>query len=375
MYQSILMCILLVACDNQEQNASAPEKVVGNEAVETQTVQEPSVSYQEEEYPAEPTEEELHTYTDEEKAALAAAATGIEKLFRINPFEYDCVNNNQAWSDDEFFERYISVIREDIENYIMGFDDEYYKSVISAEQIAQETEDCRRYVKELAESSRKAYDTALAWYDADFALNPSNNVNYQLQRNNFRNILRMRLLSELFTLASGDRTFWCSIFQENPYLPSAVDVSLDDFDRAVEKRGMGTTMGDIMAHNHILDVLNKRIELERECIRTGIYGDYGPSPQIEQVIQKFDASEKAWDEYRLALSGLLFPVYNAYYNGSGIPVWSGQFSIEMRTLHRKYLAWIAEAARGNYMQEVEMIDFTKSEDTPRAREARNKRPG
>lgn len=146
----ILFSSLLVACDNKEQAAPAPQQ---ESVLQKQYVPEADTVLRQKTY----------TYAATEKAELFAKATGVEKLLRTNCFEYDCSQNEKAWNDEEFLRRYNDATTYDIERFLKDtFEDELVQESLENGEQEKLTAEARKCISELQRAAKAAYTASLA---------------------------------------------------------------------------------------------------------------------------------------------------------------------------------------------------------------------
>ncbi|MBR1982304.1 MAG: hypothetical protein IKA23_06100 [Akkermansia sp.] len=358
----ILFSFLLLACDNKEESAPAPQ------------------------VPATPPAPQLpRTCTKEEKAALARQATGIEKLLRTDSFEYDCSLNKAAWNDDEFFRRYAEALNCDMESFLKEtFEDEHVIETLGAEEIADDSATARKSISALVNAARDAYTAALAWCTANTQLNSSLNNEDVLA--GFRLLLRQRLLQDLFILSGGSQCYWCSGISENPDLESVVKLPMPHFEGCILERAAGGETPEYMKYNSLVTgrlenlVKSYRTFIVDSCYYNMIHTLVGldqdtTSPETDNAVKAFHAAECAWDTYQKAIATAHAPIYNSFVGGSGTGEFNTRFQVDMLLSQMQYLGYIAKSAAGSPPASPEPIDFTASEDTPEAAEERNNQPG
>lgn len=362
---TILFSMLLVACDNKKEDTATPP---------TTTQQVPSV----------PETKASLTYTDAEKAELARNATGIEKLLRSNPIEYDCYQNEAAWSDDEFFRRYEEALTCDMEHFLQEtFDDEHVIKTLGSEQVADDSSTARKSITALVNAAKGAYAAALAWRAEDAALGvyPNNELMAR-----FRLQLRQRLLKDLFILGGQSMCYWSSGISENPDLDSVIDNKIPHFEACILDRAhTGGTMGYQKYNTLVIGRLEEQVKSYRSFIIDSCYynrihtligHDHDTvSPAIDKVVKLFQTSEAAWETYLNAISIAHAPIYNSFVGGSGTIGFNTRFQIDMLLSQMQYLGHAVKFANGGTPEYPAPIDFTSSEDTPQAAEERNNRPG
>ncbi len=302
-----------------------------------------------------------------ELAEMESVDKGIKQLLRTNPFEYDCVENAQAWSDDEFFQRLEAAMLEDMRGFVSGFlSDQNYLAEYGAEQAAKDAEKCYELLSRSVQSARKAYDASLAWYEADFVFTQYVEGSYQEMRGYFANALRSRLLLDLHILGTDGICHWFESIKENPELGSLADLGISEFDYALQRRGVFSTGDSIEANNMVIERLNERLAGDRRFISEKLYVAYptdsdSQKQQLNLACSAFLAAETAWDDYRKAICSTQFPVKNSFYGGSGTPVWAGQLSVSMRLSQLRYLAIVAGLANGGGASFPTLIDFSQYE--------------
>lgn len=363
----ILFSSLLAACENKEESAPAPQVPATPPEQCTPAPQPP------------------RTCTKEEKAALARQATGVEKLLRTNPLDYDCPRNESAWNDDEFFRRYEEALSCDMENFLKEtFEDDYVQETLGTEEIAADSATARKSISALVNAARDAYAASLAWCTANIQLSSSHNQEDIVS--GFRLRLRQRLLRDLFILSGESQCYWCTGISENPELESVVRLPMPHFEGCILDRAAGGGTPVYMKYNSlVIERLENQVKSYRtfivdSCYYNKIHSLVGLdqntiSPETDTAVKAFHAAESAWDSYQKAIATAHAPIYNSFVGGSGTSEFNTRFQIDMQLSQMQYLGYIAGSAAGAPPASPEPIDFTASEDTPEEAEKRNNQPG
>lgn len=365
----LLFCSLLVACENKEEAAPAPQETV---APSEQSGQE--------------TEQLSFTYTDAEKAELFAKATGIEKLLRTNSFEYDCYRNETAWDDEEFLRRYNEATTFDIEKFIKDtFEDEFVLESLEDGEREELTAEARKSISALQDAAKAAYTASLAWFEADIMIGPNGRSRELVD--NFRLLLRQRLLADLFILGNSEGSVrWCSHIPENPDMERVVNLTVAPFEAGILNRAaLGGTPAAMKYQGLALLRFQELIKSYRSFIIDSNYrnkihiliglDEEVNTPETARAIELFEAAEAAWDAYLNAITDAHTPMYLSVYTGSGTGMFISEFGLKMHVSHMEYQAKVVKCAGGGILTYPQPIDFTASEDTPQAAEARANTPG
>lgn len=351
----ILISALLVSCEEKAQ-----EPPPAPPAAPAATPDEPEIEA-----------DALHTYSEEEKAALAAKASGVEKLLRTHAYDYDGSQNEAAWSDDEFFRHYAEALSHDMEAFVREtLLDDYIIGQQGKETIEADVAACRRSITQLVGAAKAAYTASAAWFEEDIkVLAETDDTTMYVQQ--FRHLLRQRLLRDLFILSQSSQLRWCSGIAENPDLGSVVNLPLPDLEAGIQNRcWMEQADSEGEANSVISQRLDDHIRAGREIIRK-----YAYRGTMEANIKLLEHAEAAWDAYRAAIGTAHTPSDNSYTTGSGTGLFLSRFDISMQLSHIRYLSHLIPLTNGGKQEYPESIDFTQFEDTPEAAEARSRRPG
>lgn len=297
--------------------------------------------------------------TKDLKAAKYQQARGIEKILRTPSYEYDPSRNSQAWSDEEFLQRYEAAITCDMENFLGETYDDYVRQQLGAEQVETDFTNARASVAELVKAAKAAYLAAIQWCEADVKLQT-----YQDEvpdTDDFRLALRTRLLKELFLLSSNGDTvcYWSSGIQENEE-GTAVSMPLPSFEAQIHDRLslLQQERGMTEANDLISPRLNQQILSNRTFIKDVTYSEDEAQAPVRVA---FETAEKAWDSYRAAMVAAHSPIYNQFVGGSGTGQFRFQLEIFMQLSHLQYLNLIQGCAGSASLQEIQPIDFTAFE--------------
>lgn len=369
----VLLSGLLISCGNKEQAAPAPQQKADQQA--------PCTPAADTAAPQQP-----YTYTAEEKAKLFALATGVEKLLRTNPSEYDCTQNEQAWNDEEFLRRYNEATACDMESFLKDtFEDDIVQEGLEDGEKEALTAEARKCISELQHAAKTAYTASLAWFEADIRL--GSYTRSQEVIDTFRLLLRQRLLADLFVLGNSEGSCrWCSHIPENPDMESVVDLATAPFEAGILNRSaLGGTPAAMKYQGLALLRFQELIRSYRAFIidsnyRNKIHILIGQdeevnTPETTRAIELFLAAEAAWGTYLQAITNAHTPINIRAYAGSGTEMFISEFRLKMHVSHMAHLSTIVECAGGGVLTYSEPIDFTASEDTPQAAKARANIPG
>lgn len=343
----VLLSIFLVSCDDHSQQSTAAL------AESASALEKANKAWQ--------------TMRADELAARAEKATGVEKLLRTSSHAYDTYHNSEAWSDEEFFRHYAEALSQDMESFVKNtLYDGYVVEQLGQARVAQEAETSRQSSTQLAEAAKAAYTAAMAWFEADVKDITPEKLRTEFV-NNFRLLLRQRLLKDLFILGKRSAYEWCTGITEDATLGSAVKLVLPDFESGVKKRGwMGNTYSETKTYEMIAARLESQIQSGRDFIYGTMYETEEASatnngPGKADIIKLLEASEAAWNTYRDAITKAHTPVYNNIISGSATNTTNLRFGIDMQLSHLQYLGNIVSSAHNGQPVYPKPIDFTQYE--------------
>lgn len=229
----------------------------------------------------------------------AHGENAVQELLLTPPEEISAID----CSDDEFFACYATSIRSDMEHFIAS-----RKEEVSQEQAAQ----ILRAADALINAARQAYNSSTAWLEKHL---PNNQ---QSLSNAFRNMLRSRLLLDLYLLHDTESP-WCSGAaaerKRNPHsFPAAELHFLEDLQgaatydvRVIEQLRLYHT-AQVSARRNML------CELLRKIGTSPILFNYFPVDgeiilsDKDDEAQEFLDIEKTWDAYYGAICRAHTPV-------------------------------------------------------------------
>lgn len=229
----------------------------------------------------------------------ASGENAVQELLLTPPEKISAID----CSDDEFFTCYATAIRSDMEHYIASCEEEVSKK--HADQML-------RAADALISTARQAYDTSFVWAEKHL---PDNRQDFS---NAFRNMLRSRLLLDLYLLHDTESP-WCSgVSAERKLnlhsLPASELHLLEDLqgvatydDRVIEQLRLYHT-AQVSARRNML------CELMRKIGTSPILFNYF-FVDVEMILsdkdneaQEFLDVEKIWDAYYGAICRAHTPV-------------------------------------------------------------------
>lgn len=358
-------------------------------------------------------------YTPEQKQALYDKATGVEKLLRTPTEMRDPYHNEQAWSDDEFFEHYTTAIREDMEKFLNEeiFCD-FYLERYGKEQQEADAAICRQMVDKLAAAARAAHRASMNWFENELLISGHMYIDTEEVRRLFRIILQNRLLGDLFLMGHNDANSWVGTIYENGSQGSIIThLFSEDFVGAVAGRDNISSQGE-----NATQYYNKHSQLEnltkyRNFILCEIYQEEALPPEkvvyaeeeappipkqkkgmrlSETLVQTFNKlfrktpdetdssaeakphfrkaaelfreAERAWIAYIRVLNNINFPIDNHYFSGSGTSGFVHEYAANAVQAHNSFLLDLISFAGGGIIPSAKVIDFTQYEQTEEATE-------
>lgn len=354
--------------------------------------------------------------TADHKRVLYEKAHGVEKLLRTKVELRDCTNEN-AWSDDDFFQHYEAALREDIENFIDDYINcDFYREKYGKEQMDYDIATCRDCVRKLVEKARLAYNTSLKWLEEEVNHNDIHD-DWNTCVSHFKNYLRNRLMEDLFRSQANDANYWMSGIYEDSETDSCIPPQgVDPLTAVLMARSAmpeqypcyedGTSYGEKPTEyrNYILtkmynedfiigkkffdtdednnegveepneeektdeeEVADSETETDNELLETQ-KGNEEKFSQAAKRTQLFLMSEAVWNDYIHAMINCTCPVYNQVLSGSGYPGWMSMFTESIEDSHENYLLYlISNIADGGYYHSSH-TDFTKFEHPDLAKE-------
>ncbi len=372
-------------------------------------------------------------YTPEQKQVLYAKASGVEKLLRTPTEMRDPYHNEQAWSDEEFFEHYTAAIREDMEKFIgeeiIG---NHYLERYGKEQQDADIAHCRQMVDKLSAAARAAHRASMNWFENELRICGHMYSGTEVVRHLFRIMLQNRLLGDLFLMGYNDANHWTGTIYENGAQGSCLTHILSgDFVDAVAGRDNISTQGYVTTQYHKKDSQLEKLTKYRNFILCDIYQDEGMPPEIirygeteeeealpiptqkkrmclseklaltfaelfgkttdapaqemyqpveaephyRKAAELFREAEKAWIAYIKVLNNINYPVDNSYFSGSGTGGFIHEFSANVIQAHNSFLLDIISFAGCGTIPSTKVIDFTQYEETKEASEMINQIPG
>lgn len=371
-------------------------------------------------------------YTPEQKLALYAKATGVEKLLRTPVEMRDPQFNEQAWSDDEFFVHYTAAIREDMEKFISEeLNADHYLKRYGKEQQEADVAHCRQLVDKLSAAARAAHRASMNWFENELLISGHMYNGSVEVRHLFRIILQNRLLGDLFLMGHNAANLWAGSISENGYQGSCLtDILSGDFVEAVAGRDCISTQGYAITQYHKKEFQLENLTKYRRFILCDIYQDdamppeqveyeepeeeaplipeqekrmclseklaqafaglfrktpdateqekYQPleaEPHYQKAAELFREAERAWIAYIKVLNNINYPVDNSLFSGSGTGGFIHEFAANAIQSHNSFLLDIISFAGGGIIPSVKTIDFTQYEETEEAAEIINQIPG
>lgn len=371
-------------------------------------------------------------YTPEQKQALYAKAVGVEKLLRTPVEIRDPYHNEQAWSDDEFFEHYTAAIREDMERFIgEEISGDHYLKRYGKEQQEADIAHCRQMIDKLSAAARAAHRASMNWFENELLISGHMYEDTKEVRHLFRIILQNRLLGDLFLMGHNDANHWTGTIYENGAQGSCFSmIHSEDFVGAVAGRDNISTQGYTTTQYYKkasqLENLTKYrnfilCDIYREDVMPPVQIEYGEAeeetppvlegekemclfeklaqrfavmfrktpgatereicqpeeaaPHFREAAELFREAERAWIAYIKVLKDINYPVDNSYFRGSGTSGFIHEFAADAIKSHNSFLLDIISFAGGGIIPSARTIDFTQYEQTEETLEIINQIPG
>lgn len=229
----------------------------------------------------------------------ANAENAVQELLLTPPEEISAVD----CSDDEFLACYATSIRSDMEHFILSRKEGMSKE--HADRMLQ-TADA------LTSAARQAYNTSTAWAEKHF---PNNGQSFS---NAFRDMLRSRLLLDLYLLHDTESP-WCSgVFaarKANPHSLSATELHfLEDlqgaatYDARVMEQLLIYHTAQVSARRNMLCELLRKIGTSPILFNFFPVKDEIILSDKDEEAQEFLDVEKTWDAYYGAICRAHTPV-------------------------------------------------------------------